>query len=342
MSPDPNCHRTSGNATDAAGCLRVKIARDPDDQAQNLTDWDQLYDQLSPGKFHGTLTELWLEQLQVFRETTSHAIRQSCEVWADSVWFGIPVQQDRVGSIGAHPISEDTIAVRPGNVRFELLTPEGFDILGIVVKKAALTGFAAEVEHRGTDSTFYLRPALAIGAARKQSVRSAILQVLEEAATNETILLHAASRAAMRDALFGMLLELTAFDEPRHFRLPANVNRYRVVSRVRDYIIENSSAAINVPDLCREFRVSRRTLQYCFQDVLGMSPISYLRAIRLNGVRRDLRSPARPPTVQDTAAAWGFWHLGQFARDYRKLFGENPSDSLRARSRPSAMPGLPA
>jgi AraC family ethanolamine operon transcriptional activator len=33
--------------------------------------------------------------------------------------------------------------------------------------------------------------------------------------------------------------------------------------------------------------------------------------------------------VQDVAAAWGFWHLSQFATDYRKLFGVRPSETLK-------------
>jgi len=58
-----------------------------------------------------------------------------------------------------------------------------------------------------------------------------------------------------------------------------------------------------------------------------------LRTIRLNGARRDLRNAAScHATVQDIAAAWGFWHLSQFASDYKDLFGELPSASLRARS----------
>ena len=65
-----------------------------------------------------------------------------------------------------------------------------------------------------------------------------------------------------------------------------------------------------------------------------MSPGAYLRALRLNAVRRELKSPAaRSKTVQDAAAAWGFWHLSQFALDYRKLFGERPSQTLRTRWR---------
>jgi AraC family ethanolamine operon transcriptional activator len=84
---------------------------------------------------------------------------------------------------------------------------------------------------------------------------------------------------------------------------------------------------INVPDLCEAIHVSRRTLQYSFQDVLQMSPVTYLRALRLNGVRRDLRRGGDEP-VADRAARWGFWHLSRFAADYRHMFGELPSETL--------------
>ena len=35
--------------------------------------------------------------------------------------------------------------------------------------------------------------------------------------------------------------------------------------------------------------------------------------------------------VQDIAARWGFWHLGHFVTDYRRMFGELPSQTLQAR-----------
>jgi AraC-like DNA-binding protein len=49
----------------------------------------------------------------------------------------------------------------------------------------------------------------------------------------------------------------------------------------------------------------------------------------LNGVRRGLRDAEKGVAVQDVAAHWGFWHLGQFAQDYKRLFGELPSTTLR-------------
>jgi len=58
--------------------------------------------------------------------------------------------------------------------------------------------------------------------------------------------------------------------------------------------------------------------------------VRFLRALRLNGVRRELRA-GRPlaGSVQDTAARWGFWHLGHFVTEYKQMFGELPSETLR-------------
>ena len=51
----------------------------------------------------------------------------------------------------------------------------------------------------------------------------------------------------------------------------------------------------------------------------------YLHALRLNRARRELRL-ADPDVsrVSDVANRWNFWHMGQFAADYRRLFGELP------------------
>ncbi|MDR2690020.1 MAG: helix-turn-helix domain-containing protein, partial [Azoarcus sp.] len=77
------------------------------------------------------------------------------------------------------------------------------------------------------------------------------------------------------------------------------------------------------------------TLQYSFQEVLDLTPVKFLRAMRLNSVRRALRQArASQETVGDIAARWGFWHLSHFAADYREMFGELPSDTLRSATSP--------
>jgi AraC family transcriptional regulator, ethanolamine operon transcriptional activator len=85
---------------------------------------------------------------------------------------------------------------------------------------------------------------------------------------------------------------------------------------------------VTVTQLCEVTNVSRRTLQYSFESILGISPIQYLRISRLNGVRRSLVQAQHGQAVSDIAAQWGFWHLSQFAKDYKQLFGEQPSQTL--------------
>jgi transcriptional regulator GlxA family with amidase domain len=62
-----------------------------------------------------------------------------------------------------------------------------------------------------------------------------------------------------------------------------------------------------------------------------MRPVEYLRNLRLNAVRRRLNSTsACSQNVGEIAVAMGFFHLSHFAGHYRELFGESPSETLRA------------
>jgi len=117
---------------------------------------------------------------------------------------------------------------------------------------------------------------------------------------------------------------------------------YRLRNRARNtalaYIEACRERQVTVGDLCRETGASERTLQYAFQDYFGTSPQAYLKAVRLHDVRKSLReSDAASTRVADIANYWGFWHMGQFARDYKKMFGELPSRTLgRRRLRPAS------
>jgi AraC family ethanolamine operon transcriptional activator len=86
---------------------------------------------------------------------------------------------------------------------------------------------------------------------------------------------------------------------------------------------------LTVRQLCRDTDASERTLQYAFKERFEMGPKAFLQAWRLNGVRRDLSGRSRlAETISDIANNHGFWHMGQFAADYRRQFGELPSDTL--------------
>jgi len=316
-------HQTATELFHSAPDLRTVMAHDADELASKLTNWQQSYDQISSGLFHGALTELRLPQLQVFRESLSQSVRQSCRVWPDAIWFGLP-DHGATTRINGRQTAADWIMVQPGNVEFELVTPSAYSIFGIVASRELL---AETARHHGcqVDWERVQSAELLQVDAQAQAKCLRILSQLLPADGDTT----ADGAAQWQETVLSTLLDMLDHScvEPA---MAASLQRRRhVVALAREYIMAHRSESITVPELCERVHVSRRTLQYCFEDVLGMSPMLYLRMVRLNGVRRQLQDGG---AIGDVADSWGLSNFSQFSSDYRKLFGQCPSASLRSRS----------
>ncbi|MBR8334431.1 helix-turn-helix domain-containing protein [Burkholderia ambifaria] len=321
--------RCSAQGDDAlAGQAVVSVAHDADEQARNLIGWRQTYDQLAAGRFVGTLTELPLDTMKLFRESTSHLLRQACEVRGDAYWFGIPLVSDGTARVDACRIGPGALAFRPGNVEFELLTPAQFSIYGVVVRGDVLRRYAEEVEHRALDERLFTQHVIQVGDTRLARLCALLGRRLDGAAAVGGPLPDA-QRDDLQAEVLGALFDACAQPADDGAGGAPSTRRW-IVEQAREYVLAHRTRPVGVPELCEQLHVSRRTLQYCFQDVLGMAPATYLRTLRLNGARRDLCGRAAG-SVQDVAEAWGFWHLSQFATDYRRLFGKRPSETLRDR-----------
>ena len=109
--------------------------------------------------------------------------------------------------------------------------------------------------------------------------------------------------------------------------------RIDVVRQVEQHILDDLAIPQSVDDLCRVAGTSRRTLEYAFNESFGTSPRRFTKALRLNAARNDLlRSDSNSAQVVEIASGWGFTHMGQFSTDYRQMFGEKPSETLRRSS----------
>lgn len=104
----------------------------------------------------------------------------------------------------------------------------------------------------------------------------------------------------------------------------------RHVRRAQDYLQAHAHEAITTTALALEVGVSTRGLNAGFKEFLGVSPMRYLRDLRLKRVHDELLN-GRASQVASVALRWGFEHLGRFACQYREAFGETPSQTLRRR-----------
>lgn len=102
----------------------------------------------------------------------------------------------------------------------------------------------------------------------------------------------------------------------------------RIVRAAEEFLRSNLDRPIFREQLCTTLGVSMRKLHDGFIATVGMSPQSYLKGRRLVQARRALRrSGGAPAQIKAVALAHGFSHFGHFAQDYRRQFGESPSDT---------------
>jgi AraC-like DNA-binding protein len=117
-------------------------------------------------------------------------------------------------------------------------------------------------------------------------------------------------------------------------RVTAGILRQRtIIARFEEFLEMRREQPVYLIDICKAVGVSERTLRAACQEQFGLSPTRYLWLRRMYLARRRLaEGPARTTSVTEVAMANGFWELGRFATEYRALFGETPSMTLRRAS----------
>ncbi|WP_052050427.1 helix-turn-helix domain-containing protein [Leptolyngbya sp. KIOST-1] len=140
-------------------------------------------------------------------------------------------------------------------------------------------------------------------------------------------------RLLLQDFLPMLVAALPLQLAPSTLRAPA-LRRSPLVKQAEDYMVAHLDQPLTLADLCQALGTSSRALSYGFQDIFGMSPMAYLKTLRLMGVHRALKT-AHPDrnTVTNIAGQFGFWSMNHFALDYKQMFGESPQETLKREGR---------
>ncbi len=310
----------------SAGLYSSLRTRDFDELAGAFRRWKQDFQQIGRGPFQGELQFLQLSGFQVFRVNVSQVIQVQGSPPPDSFVF-IPIVARTEARWRGRPREVGDLQVLPPGREEDLLTSANHEIVGMrvgadFVRKcaASLGGFDPE-ELLGERTGFTSSPASCHG------LWAHLVGLLKEAeARPDFLTIPDADRVVSQELIrriVGVMGQANAADRTERRR----ANPEQLVRRAEEYVRAHILEPLSMLNLCRELDVSERTLLYAFKEVRGLSPIAYFKALRLNGVRKELKS-ADIAAVYEVAQRWGFWHTGEFAADYRRLFGELPSQAL--------------
>ena len=201
---------------------------------------------------------------------------------------------------------------------FDCVSESGFSGSTVSIALDHLSDVASKTKLDVSEAVFgtFLKPVIADRQLYSETCQ--VLRALPEGGTPDWL---------QDDLTSNLLTLLTSASPSSDTSTPRQ--RARAVSIALDCMAENDEDILPMTRICDETGVSLRCLQRGFKERFGLGPKSYYTRLRLNRVRSALHAGGPRGSVVDAANAFGFWHMGQFAKDYRGLFGELPSSTLQ-------------
>jgi len=273
-----------------------------------------------------------LEDSMVLFQTTNLRVRAHTELRNGLLAYVVFGPRAK-GTLNGLPVRPNLMLAAESGIQVEFVAEAGYESVTVLLSPAVLVSHLIGRQRKDN-----LRAPHGIEVLHTQEVHARALfdwgkRLANTAARHpemfndrkETIL------AAHTELLEMLLAALVATTVPELTRRDHTREAYsRVVRLAEDYALAHAGDRLYVTELCVATGVSERTLEYAFQEVMGMSPVAYLTRLRLHRVRQALRIATHgSTTVSAQALNWGFWHFGDFSRAYKACFGELPSETLR-------------
>jgi AraC family ethanolamine operon transcriptional activator len=322
----------SSSALDGPPKLVVSTFFDVNDQCSALSGGLNLhYAQLTCGQFSGSCRELTMRHFQVVRETNNIPVNMYGTLWPESFVLSMPLRMLGNGSINGLTWGPGSSVILRGDRGHEAIMPPA-DVLHLALDARVLEHYISLVEGVSLAGRLTQGPIVLPESAAIIGLTAHLLDLLDY---SFGCALTTLAEEVQRDILQEVLGRVTPVVLGHLGSLgpsKTSVERNRIVQRAREFVLDRIGARdpVQIIDVCRALAVSRRTLQYSFEEVLGLNPATYLRVLRLNRARRDLlANDVNALQVKDVASRWGFWHLSRFGAEYRELYGELPSVTLK-------------
>jgi AraC family ethanolamine operon transcriptional activator len=298
---------------------------DLDRQAAELSGYDQSYRQMSKGRFSGRFSSLALPgHGGVHIERVNQVIEQTAAVPRGQIAALFLLSGQALCRLGSVDFAMGDIALFAEGSEIQFRNALDTVVCVVSLSVDRLAGRWPGIEQRlHPGSSLMVRP----GPSSNEGIAVTAAQAIEAARHRDNrIAAHAIDR--LGPCLEEEVQVLLSRELPIQKDLGTAPPHRRVFAQAMRIVDANLDRDLPVSRLASDVGVSRRALEYAFHEAVGLGPAHYIQRRRLNAVREAL-SGQGPVTIGDVTARFRIWHLSRFASQYRDLFGELPSETLR-------------
>ena len=304
------------------------IANDIDELTDKMPDWDNDWRQLGTGRPQNRIEVIAGQHTVIQQIRLSHSIHQRGKTPSQMMTFGFPTSQSLLSWDGRE-VAGPTMYDFNSASGYDTVSRQGFFGVTVSLSRVSISHIAERLKLPATQMLDSNLPRLLSGENYALGgFRQYLYGLCDDLSNART----------PKECHFAMLeLDeklpihfLTALAESRleSCAQPLKV-RQKGLRLAIDYIEANCQNNPGILDICAATDLSWRSLDRAFKECLGIGPKRYLLNLRLSQARRQLKSAPPGTKVVNIANDWGFWHMGDFAREYKKMFGELPTESLR-------------
>ena len=309
--------------------LTCGAIEEADEVMHEMIGWDLELRQLDDGPFRSDLTVAKIGKTVFLWQRFNRAVQTVLHPPEGLEVLVLPIHDGGKIRLSGDNLANNEVLVMPKGSEADLVSGHHAGTDCIFLPEGRLTGMLETL--RPTPVSLKPRKAAIVhgNKARMQAIHKAIARLIAETP----------SRGA-RKRVDHLVTEAIAWmgESSSHWRLEGStVNRpnRRTAKQAQKIIETRYRRPVRLDDLCCATGVGMRSLQRSFHDYFSLTITDYLKAVRLNGARRELvAADPGSTTVSAIARKNGIPHPGRFSVEFRKRFGECPSEVLAEKAAP--------
>lgn len=295
-----------------------------------LSGYDLDIKQIECGSFSAHLQQIQCGPISINRFTTTRRFEANGNPPPGVRTFGIPTAQCQPFVWRGKKTSGNTIQIYKPSTELALITHPQFEAIDVSIDEDDFNALNQRWGFPDLDRMIGSKDMIDCDPAIMRRLRN-VLHTICESIDNNSVrqIQHIEIQNLIVHKVPYLLAQALMASEAHTIRTTADKRNLAFTTAI-DYIHSAPNQLVSISKFCHDTGINERTLQRAFLDQYGITPKSYIQMQRLNNTYKALlHSDPESTKITDIALSQGFWHMSQFASDYRRLFGELPSDTLK-------------
>jgi AraC family ethanolamine operon transcriptional activator len=304
-------------------------SRDFSEMEAALSGWDHQYQQVGAGEFRGEMLVSQNDTLQISQNIWERCIHYRGAAPQGTVGLAVTMSCSGPGYWNGVAVSPDDIILQRAGVEADYISGSRWDSFVVAIPETELVRQIANFTQKDPEGVLKDLEIIHLAPQHAAEIRHYAMNYLRTLKSCLADPEPTKELSQMGELMVKMLAQVMASSLTQHEETCGLAKRQQLIRKVEEFDDEYRTTPLQIAPLHNLTGLCSRTLQRAFNDQTGMSPLHYLKCRRLNYVRRILSDSSPDSTlVKQVAYDFGFHHLGQFSRDYQRLFGELPSHTL--------------